>query len=124
MNNIIGIHDQQIAEFGGISGVRDINLLESAVNQIQYSVFGYDPYPELEDKVARLGFCIARNHIFNDANKRTSFNSMLLMLEINDVELDYNYLNSNEAISFMEKLAAGHKSEADVVEWINVKLKK
>lgn len=123
-NNIIGIHDQQIEMFGGVPGIRDRNLLESAVEQIQQNMFGKELYETLEDKVVRLGFCIARNHVFNDANKRTEFNSMILMLEVNDVEINYNYLNSDDAIRFMEKLATGHKSESDIVDWIDNKLKR
>lgn len=116
------LHQEQIDLHGGVSGTRDINLLESAVNQIQQNVFGQELYPTLEDKVARLGFCIARNHVFNDANKRTSLYSMVVTLEYNDTEVDYKYLESTDCMMFMVDLAAGKKAESDVVEWIVNKL--
>lgn len=119
---ILTIHDQQVERDGGITGVRDINLLKSAVEQIQQNVFGQELYPSLSDKVARLGFCIARNHVFNDANKRTSLASMLVMLRLNKIALNSKYINSVDCLQFMVDLAAGKKSEADVVEWIENKL--
>ena len=122
VKDIEELHQEQIDLYGGIAGVRDINLLESAVKQIQQNIFGQELYPTLYDKVARLGFCIARNHVFNDANKRTSLYSMVVMLEYNDVNVDYSYLEGNDCMSFMVDLAAGKKSEADIINWIESKL--
>ncbi len=122
VKDIVDLHQEQIELHGGVPGVRDNNLLESAVKQIQQNIFGQELYPTLSDKVARLGFCIARNHIFNDANKRTSLYAMVVMLEYNEVNVDFDYMTTDDCLIFMVDLAAGKKSEADVVEWIENKL--
>ncbi|WP_370309911.1 type II toxin-antitoxin system death-on-curing family toxin [Sinimarinibacterium flocculans] len=68
----IAIHDRQLAEHGGSSGLRDDGLLESALARPQQlHVYG-DPPPDLADLAASLAFGLARNHPFVDGNKRTA----------------------------------------------------
>lgn len=88
LNQIKKMHDQQIQKFGGLAGVKDAALLESAVHNSFYSeYFGNDMYPTLEEKAARLCFSIINNHPFIDGNKRTGVQSMLVLLGINGVKL-------------------------------------
>jgi death on curing protein len=66
-----------------VSGVRDAGLLESPLHKIVEGFGGEDSYPTLFTKAAMVGFSIAQNHVFSDANKRTALETMLLILELN-----------------------------------------
>ena len=75
---VIAIHDEQLAEFGGASGLRDAGALESAIarplNQYHYGK------TELAALAAAYGFGLSRNHAFVDGNKRTAFLAMVTLL--------------------------------------------
>lgn len=93
----LAIHDRQLAEYGGSAGVRDENLLESALSRPQ-QLFAYgDPAPDLADLAASLAFGLARNHPFVDGNKRTAHVCYRVFLALNDIELSSSmedkYLN-------------------------------
>ncbi len=66
----IAIHDASIARFGGLAGVRDEGLLESALAQPWQTFGGRDLYPNDVEKVCRLAFGVIRDHPFVDGNKR------------------------------------------------------
>ncbi len=68
----IAIHERQLAEHGGGIGVRDENLLDSALAHPQQAHAYGDPPPDLADPAAGLAFGLARNHPFVDGNKRTA----------------------------------------------------
>jgi death on curing protein len=80
---VIRLHDKILVESEGLSGIRDAGLLESALHKIVEGFGGEDSYPTLFTKAAMVGFSIAQNHVFSDANKRTALETMLLMLELN-----------------------------------------
>jgi death-on-curing protein len=82
---VLALHDEQIAEHGGLSGLRDEGLLESALARPQ-NLWGYGT-PDIVDLAAAYGFGIARNHPFADGNKRTSLVVTELFLELNGWEL-------------------------------------
>ena len=69
---VLALHDRQLAEHGGSSGVRDDNLLESALARPQQLHAYGDPTPDLADLAATLAYGLARNHPFVDGNKRTA----------------------------------------------------
>ncbi len=110
---VLAIHDEQLAEHGGQTGVRDLGLLESALTRPRngYS-YGEHSLPVL---AASLAFGIARNHPFIDGNKRTSLVVMELFLMLNGLEL----VATDEAfvVTFLA-LAAGDLSEDALAEWI------
>ncbi|MEZ5512812.1 MAG: type II toxin-antitoxin system death-on-curing family toxin [Steroidobacteraceae bacterium] len=96
---VLAIHDRQLAEHGGSSGVRDETLLLSALARPQQLYAYGDPAPDLADLAASLAFGLARNHPFVDGNKRTAavacetfitLNGVALMA--NDLELYQRYL--------------------------------
>jgi len=90
VEHIIELHSELISSTGGSMGIRDIGLLESAVNA-PFSSFDSNPfYPTIETKAARLAFGIIKNHPFIDGNKRCGLLSMLVFLEINGILLEYN----------------------------------
>lgn len=66
-----------------MSGVKDLNLLESAIGRPKQSAFGEDAYPTVFDKAAALFESLAKNHPFQNGNKRTAFASMVYFLYLN-----------------------------------------
>ncbi len=108
----LAIHDRQIAEHGGIAGVRDERLLDSAlarpVNQWHY---GLDDAAAL---AAAYAFGIARNHPFADGNKRTAWVSARLFLALNGHVLEFV---QQDAIETVLALAAGELSEEELADW-------
>lgn len=86
---VLAIHHQLITEFGGTQGIRGETLLESALESPYQSFFQNDLYNSIEEKAARLGYGIIRNHPFLDGNKRTGIHCTLLLLLINEIKLEY-----------------------------------
>ena len=76
-----------IKRTGGSDGVRDYNLLDSAINSVYQTFGGEDLYKTVLEKGARLGFSLVSNHAFVDGNKRIGVLVMLTFLKINGVNL-------------------------------------
>src|ERR1044071_8063699 len=79
------IHAESLRQFGGLDGVRDENLLLSAVLTPQSSFGGESPYSDLIEVAAAYLFYICRNHPFLDGNKRTALAVCLVFLETNEL---------------------------------------
>ena len=79
------IHAEVIKQFGGISGIRDENLLASAVLTPQSSFGGKSPYADIVEIAAAYLFYICKNHPFVDGNKRTALAASLVFLEENGI---------------------------------------
>lgn len=116
---VLAIHHRQLAEHGGMAGVRDETLLESALARPrQRDAYG-DPPPDLAELAARLAYGLARNHPFVDGNKRTAhvaYRTFLLLNGLDLVALD------EEKYVVMTALAAGHLSETDFAAWLRPRL--
>ena len=102
-------------ETGGSDGIRDMGLLESAVNAPFQSFSGYDVYPDIYHKAARLGFGLAQNHSFIDGNKRIAAQAVLAFLSYNGIEIDCTEF---ELFSIILRLAASEVTFDDLVSWI------
>jgi len=77
VDEVFRLHQKQLEDTGGAPGLRDLGLLESAINSV-YSAFGaFEPYQTMEEKAARLAFALVNNHAFVDGNKRTGILAML-----------------------------------------------
>ena len=87
---IINLHSELIKFFGGIDGIRDENLLDSAIETPFQTFGGQDLYPTLIEKAARLAYALIKNHPFLDGNKRIGAHAMLVFLEINNVKISYD----------------------------------
>jgi len=85
-NNVIQIHFEIVEATGGLHGLRDSGLLESAVMRPQSTFGGEDLYPNLSLKAAALVHSLLLNHMFVDGNKRTAISSMIAFLRLNKVE--------------------------------------
>ena len=83
---VIAIHDAQLAEHGGIAGLRDEGLLRSALVRPQ-NLLAYGDGPDVGGLAAAYGFGLARNHAFLDGNKRTAFVAMEAFLDLNGYAL-------------------------------------
>lgn len=73
---------------GGSAGLRDMALLESALESAYVTFDGKELYPTKEEKAARLGYGLISNHAFVDGNKRIGIYVMLTFLEVNGIRLD------------------------------------
>ena len=112
---VLAIHDRQLAEHGGSSGLRDERLLESALARPE-QLFAYgDPEPDLADLAASLAFGIARNHPFIDGNKRTAFVAYLTFLALNDYAFD---ATPEDRYLTMLALAEGKLKEQAFANWL------
>lgn len=109
------LHTQLIKETGGSDGVLDENLLESALNAPFQSFSNTETFPSIQQKAARLGFGLVKNHAFVDGNKRIGAHVMLLFLTLNGVELEYT---QEELANTIMKVAAGEYSFEDLLHWI------
>ena len=111
----LAIHERQLAEHGGGSGVRDEPLLQSALARPQ-QLFAYgNPPPDLADLAASLAFGMARNHPFVDGNKRSAHVCYRVFLTINDAEL---VASEEEKYMRMLMLAEGSLSETEFAAWL------
>jgi death-on-curing protein len=111
----IAIHERQLAEHGGGVGVRDDNLLDSALARPQQSHACGDPPPDLADLAASLAFGLARNHPFVDGNKRTAAVACETFIMLNGGTLSADDL---ELYSQYLALAEGSLSEAEFATWL------
>lgn len=84
---VVNLHDEAIAAFGGATGVRDTGALASALAQPAMEAFGVELYPSLTEKAAALLFFLARGHAFVDGNKRTAYAATYVFLLLNGAEL-------------------------------------
>ncbi|MFM1909253.1 MAG: hypothetical protein RLZZ591_2930 [Pseudomonadota bacterium] len=110
---IYAVHEEQLAEHGGGAGLRDANLLSSALARPeQLAAYGT---PDVADLAAAYGYGISRNHPFVDGNKRTAFVATELFLALNGFEL---VANDVECVMNMLDVAAGDIEEAAFAQWI------
>lgn len=116
----LAIHDRQLAEHGGGSGVRDDALLDSALARPQQLYSYGDPPPDVAALAASVAFGLARNHPFVDGNKRTAHVCYRVFLALNDVELD---ARDDEKYIAMLSLADGTLGEAEFADWLRAHLK-
>lgn len=86
-NQILFLHKTLIQKFGGILGIRDENLLDSAIETPFQTFAGQDLYPLIIEKATRLTYGLIKNHPFLDGNKRIGAHTMLTFLEINNIKV-------------------------------------
>ena len=86
------------------SGVKDLNMLESALFRPQTSIAGVEKYKTLDDKAAALLIALIQNHPFHNGNKRTALVSTLVFYDMNDYTL---LLNEDETYEFLIDIAKG-----------------
>ncbi len=115
VEQIIKLHSELIKETGGSDGIRDIGLLQSAVNAPFQSFGGCDVYPTIYQKAARLGFGLAQNHAFIDGNKRIAAHSLLTFLSLNGIEIECEEF---ELFYLFFNLASSKITFEELTDWI------
>lgn len=111
---ILHLHSASLAEYGGLAGVRDEALLDSALNRPR-NRFAYESDADIFVLAAAYGFGLAKNHAFHDGNKRVAFLSIGLFLSLNGYKLVAEQV---DAIRTMLALAAGNLHEDSLAPWI------
>lgn len=112
---IIKAHSLLIAQTGGSDGIRDVALIDSAVNTPFHTFGGRYLYPSIEMKAAMLGFSLVKNHPFIDGNKRIGVLAMIMFLEINGYVLNY----TDEELAVLGfSLADGSINYDMLLKWI------
>ena len=112
---ILMLHTQLIQQTAGSEGVRDYNLLDSALETPFQSFGGDELYPTIQAKAARLGYGLIKNHCMIDGNKRIGTHSMLVFLALNGIELKYMQKELYETIL---DVAAGKIEYEDLLQWV------
>lgn len=104
----MAIHDRQLAEHGGLMGVRDSGMIESALARpINLTRYGD---PDAAELTAAYAVGLAKNHAFIDGNKRTAWVAARLFLAENDRRLDFD---PQDAVRVMEDAAAAGSTKPD-----------
>jgi death-on-curing protein len=113
------IHHRQLAEHGGMAGVRDAGLLSSALARPRHLLSFSSGQVDLPQLAAAYAFGIAKNHPFLDGNKRTAYVVCRTFLKINGNDLIAS--QKEKYLTFL-RLAEGTLSEEELVEWIQERL--
>jgi death on curing protein len=111
------MHALQIIHFGGVSGIRDEGLLESALTRAQNIATYAESTPSLARLAAAYGAGIVRNHPFVDGNKRTGLMAAFVFIERNGFRVT---ASQEEAYVAFYDLAAGKLSEDSLAQWLEV----
>jgi len=119
LSAVLAIHEEQLAEHGGLDGIRDRGLLESALHRPR-DLQSYGQ-PDLADLAAAYAFGIARNHPFLDGNKRTSAVVTRLFLRLNGHDVD---ATQAERLAIWLALGAGETTEQALAGWMRSRLVK
>lgn len=110
---VIAFHDEQLREFGGPAGIRDLGMLESVLDRPR-NKWSYGE-TDVAALAAAYAFGIAKNHPFVDGNKRAALLSIVTFLGLNGIEF---VADNAEAVVIIQGLAAGEIDEDGLARWI------
>jgi len=113
---VIQLHQLVMNQSGGLNGVRDMDLLDSALSAVYQTFDGQELYPTIEEKAARLGYNLISNHAFIDGNKRIGVLVMLTFLELNGIQIK---CNNKELVELGFKIAEGIMKYNTILDWVN-----
>jgi death-on-curing protein len=114
---VLAVHEEQLAQHGGGTGIRDHGLLESTLARPRnLAVYGE---PDLADLAAAYAYGIARNHPFVDGNKRTAAVAAILFLWANEAETN---IAEAELVTVILALAAGELGEEELAGWLRERI--
>ena len=112
---VVKIYRSLIEKTGGMDGIRDAQLLDSALKTPFQTFGGNNLYPNILDKASQLCYSLIENHPFIDGNKRIGVHLMLLFLKLNNIEVNYS---QQELVDFGLDIASGKMSKNDIKGWI------
>ena len=114
---VLLLHKLITEETGGDPNVRDIALLNSALESAFQTFDGQELYPTKEEKGARIGYALISNHAFVDGNKRIGMYVLLTFLEVNGVRIRPTV---DDVVRVGLEVASGKMQYEDLLEWIRV----
>ena len=114
-DKVLLLHRLITAETGGDPNVRDLDLLESALESAFATFDGKELYPTKQEKGARLGYALISNHAFVDGNKRIGMYVLLTFLETNGIKIRPT---NDEVARVGLAVAAGEMNYDELLEWI------
>jgi death-on-curing protein len=113
-DEVVAIHRKQIERYGGLSGIRDEGLLESAIARPR-NLFAYENVDNPIALAAAYAFGLARNHPFADGNKRSAFVVSVLFLDLCGLAVETSQKN---VIDTVLALASGDLTEEEFADWL------
>lgn len=114
-STVLAIHDEQIAEHGGLDGIRDENGLESALARPPHLLAYGNPTPDIIDLAASYAVGIAQSQYFFDGNKRVSAVVTELFLELNGFVL---VADDADIVALWKSLGAKLTGEKETADWL------
>lgn len=114
-DQVLYLHSELIKATGGLDGLRDDNLLQSALLSPMQTYNSIELFPSLIDKAIRLACGLTQNHPFIDGNKRIGAHAMLVTLKLNGISLSYT---QQELSSVFLKLASGEIAYEELKVWV------
>jgi death-on-curing protein len=112
---VVAVQEQLLAAFGGLSGIRDVGLLESALARPEHRFAYKRTAVTLFDLAAAYAFGLAKNHAFVDGNKRIAFATAVMFLELNGSRFE---AGEAEAVIRTLALATGELRENEYAQWL------
>ena len=112
---IIHLHSKMLEATGGLDGIRDEGLLDSALSSAHQTFDGKELYPSTAAKIARLAYGLVSNHPFVDRNKRIGTYAMLVLLELNQIETDFA---DDDIVRIGLELACGNMNDTQLLDLI------
>jgi death-on-curing protein len=117
VEDILQLHHYLIEDFGGSYGVRDLDLLKSAIARPFQTFDGKDLYPNTIEKAAALGESLIVNHPFIDGNKRIGLAAMYSLLLNHHIILT---ASSDDLYQFIISISKGHINFEQIVDWLKI----
>lgn len=116
---VMALHDAQIAEHGGLDGVRSLDAVLAALARAETKACYVEPEPDAAALAAAYAYGLARSHGFSDGNKRTAWLAARLFLAANGYRLVFG---PHDAIRTMLAVAAGDMDEEALAQWFRERL--
>lgn len=113
LETAIAIHDMQIQEHGGATGIRDLGLIESAINRPKNMAI-YNT-PDIVDLAAAYAFGLVKNHGFVDGNKRTAYVVTRLFLRLHGWDFT---AGPEERVLVFESLGKAESTAGEFTRWL------
>ena len=114
-DKVLLLHQIISQETGGDPNLRDITLLDSALQSAFQTFDGKELYPSKEEKAARIGYSLIANHAFVDGNKRIGMYVLLSFLEVNGIKIRPS---NEEVVRVGLATASGEMKYEDLLAWI------
>jgi len=114
LRHIVAMQEILIQKHGGIHGIRDKGLLESAISQPRQSAFGIDLFPDIFSKAAAYAYYLSENQPFLDGNKRIATAAALTFLKLNGLEFE---ASNDDLYATIMRLANKKLSRDELAEW-------